>query len=276
MKRMAQAVMYTVTLMVVACHLPSTQSAPKPAPPSVASHGVTPDQQALAGVSAGDPFADAQSAIDAARQLGLPPGNYRVDVERIWLSESEVSAIGAMFKYASGGVVVAGGAPLAAPGFSIGVVGKSGFAGLSIAKSKLKNADHSEMFLVTMADVPASLRVGKTRYVTPVHLVGHGLKHAIVLPAQQFIGADFQVTVRPAELGMVTVSLTPSFTGIEPGGRGVLNVTELTSTVTLPLGEKILVSSSDHSSNSVAKTLFSRVGRQGTEQGVIILSVSGG
>jgi len=272
MKHMAPLALVALLLFVTACRIPETQSRPSQPKPLSTS----PQLEALAQQQGGDPFADAQGAIDAARQLGLPPGNYRVDVERIWVSQSDVSAIGSMFKYKSGNAVLKGGAPLPAPGFTIGVVGKSGYAGLTVAKQSLKNADRSEMFLVTMAGTPASLRVGKTRYVTPLTIFGLGMKKAIVLPAEQFIGADFQVTVRPAGAGLVTVSLTPSFTGIEPGGRGVLNVTELTSTVTVPLGDKILLSSSDNTTDTVAKTMFSRVGRQGNEQGVIILSVSGG
>lgn len=128
MKRTTSLKLLAMALLALACHAPWTHSSSsQPAPLSTAQGG--------AAAPSADPFADARSAIDAARQIGLPPGNYRVDVERIWVSESDVSAIGAMFMYSGGGVVAAGGAPAAAPGFMLGVVGKSGFTGLSVAKT---------------------------------------------------------------------------------------------------------------------------------------------
>ena len=37
--------------------------------------------------------------IEEAQRLPLPPGNYRVDVERLFLGELDVWAIAAMFGY---------------------------------------------------------------------------------------------------------------------------------------------------------------------------------
>lgn len=92
MKRTTALKLLAMALLALACHAPWTHSSSsQPAPLSTAQGG--------AAAPSADPFADARFAIDAARQIGLPPGNYRVDVERIWVSESDVSAIGAMFMY---------------------------------------------------------------------------------------------------------------------------------------------------------------------------------
>ena len=53
-------------------------------------------------------------------------------------------------------------------------------------------------------------------------------------------------------------------------------LTELTTTVIAPLGRSFVIGSHDRSTDSVVKTLLSRRTEAGMEQGVLILTVTGG
>lgn len=228
-----------------------------------------------------DPFEETRAMIEAARTSGLPPGNYRVDVERLFVSESDVQALGAVFGYTDENLDVRVGDPGAAGGdsdFRIGVA-KDGFHAAASALSRsAEHSDRSNLFVVTVAGSPASIHVGEQSYIAPVTLIlpGHGLRPAgLILPQGRFIGASLQVTVRPAGAGQVAVSLTPSFSGLGED-RTTVALTEMTATVLAPLGRSFVIGSHDRSTDSVVKTLLSRRTETGTEQGVLILTVTGG
>ncbi len=226
-------------------------------------------------IDATDPFERAREAIDAAHDLGLPPGNYRVDVDRVWLAETDSSAIGVMFGYAKDGVIVEGGGPVPGEGLRIGVVGPDGFAAVSAAWRSARQAEQSSLFLVTMANFPASLLVGETRWPDPIRLAVPGRRDVIVIPAQQFLGAGLDVVVTPAGRDVVHVELTPFFSGLASNGDD-LRITELTTRVAVPLGHTLLVASHDRTLDDVVTTMFSRTSTSGVEQGVIMLTVTGG
>lgn len=246
-----------VTLLA-ACVTPSPSSSRRGRPPR-----------------ATDPFDDAWTAIEEARDLGLPPGNYRVDVERVWLEERDLTALGLAFGIADDGLVVEGGGAVVAPGFRVGVVGPDGYVELTGAWRSTQSAERSSLFLVTLPDFPASLVVGETRWPEPFTVpIAPGFE-ALVIPGQQFVGAAFDVVVSPRGEGLVQVSLTPTFTGLTPDGEA-LRVTELTTTVLVPVGHTLVVSSTDRVLDDVASTLFTRTTTSGVEQGVITLKVSGG
>lgn len=228
-----------------------------------------------APVRSADPYGDARAATEEARALPLPPGNHRVDVERIWLSERDTSALGVAFSVTDESVVVSGGETVVAPGFRVGVVGPAGFAEVSGAWASARSAERTSLFLVTVPDAPASIVVGETRWPEPfVVPITPGLA-TIVVPGEQFVGSALDVVVSPRGEGLVQVSLTPVFTGLDDSGE-VLRITELTTTVLVSLGHRLVVSSTDQFRDDVASTLFTRRTERGVEQGVITLTVGGG
>ena len=228
-----------------------------------------------------DPFAETRAMIEAARTSGLPPGNYRIDVERLFVSEGDMTSLGAVFGYTDENLDVRVGDPGAVAGdsdFRIGVA-KDGFHGaISAAVRSASHSDRSNLFVVTVAGSPASIHVGEQSYIAPVTLIlpGHRLRPAgLILPQGRFVGASLQVIVRPAGEGQVSVSLTPSFSGLGDD-RATVALTELTTTVIAPLGRSFVIGSHDRSTDSVVKTLLSRRTETGMEQGVLILTVTGG
>ena len=220
-----------------------------------------------------DTFDETRRMIEEARAMGLPEGNYRVNVENIWLSESDASSISAMFGYRGNSVAARVGSPAVSPGFRFAVGGRNFRASLGATLSSTKNSQRSEQFLVTVADSPAYLNVGQVRYGIPINL---GPRRGVLIVREgQFVGSSLQVTVSPAGPGIVNVSLTPRFSRTDtPDGN--LQLTEMSTTVQVPLGQPLLIGSSDQSSDSVATALLSRTSSSVRQQGVIVLTVTGG
>jgi len=220
-----------------------------------------------------DPFEDARRRIEEARNLPVPTGNYRVKVERIWFAESESSAIGAMLGYTDENWDVQVGAPAPDAGFRVGVA-KGGFSAMLDGHMRSsKNTTREEAMLMMVADYPASLMVGKTRYFIPFS-VG-GIPSGLVVPEGQFVGTSLETICTPAGEGAVQVTLTPVFSGLGNGGSTV-KVTQATTTVRVPLGHPFMMASHDQSADSVATALLSRRSSSGLERAVLILTVDGG
>ncbi len=256
------------TLLLTACLGPAPGSAPR------STHSTSdfpPSPTARDNV-----FDETRAMIEAARNQPLPPGNYRVDVERLWLSTSDMWAIGVLFGYADEHVKVKAGSKVADPGFRIGVAGGDFAAQLSGTMKQTSSSERTQMNLVTMPGAPASLLVGEQQYHVPYKIMlPHYPGGYILLPQDRFVGASLTVTVSPAGPGTVQVALTPSFSKAAKDGS-TLHLTEMTTTVLAPLGQPLLISSSNRSTNDVASTLFSRSSSQGEQQGVMVLTVTGG
>ncbi len=219
----------------------------------------------------GDPFEDARRQIEAAQNLPLPSGNYRVDVNRIWLSEQDSSTVSAMFGWKDDNWDVKVGSPGADPGFRVAVA-KGGFTGSIDGNLRsAKSASREQTFIVTVADSPASIQVGQVRFVQPITVAG--MKGGIILPAGQFLGTSLTTIVRPVGNGVVQVSLTPVFSA---ANGDLIELTQMTTTVNAPLGASILIANNSTSHDTVATALLSRTSSRGTEQAVIVLNVSGG
>ncbi len=225
-----------------------------------------------------DPFEQTRRQIEDAHALGLPAGNYRVDVERAWLGEQELWAIGAMFGYTDENIDVELGEPAVDPGFRVGVA-KDGFRGeLSAIYEQTRTADRSNTFLVTVPDSPASLFVGTRRFLVPVTVIVPpfgAYTGGLILPEGQDIGTSLEVVVSPAGEGLVRVSIIPSFSGLGDD-RHAIRLTEMSTTVITPLGRPLVIGSHDRRVDDVATTLLSRRSLQGEEQGVIVLTVTAG
>jgi hypothetical protein len=220
-----------------------------------------------------DTFDETRRMIEEARAMGLPEGNYRVGVENVWLSESDASSIGALFGYRGNRAAAQVGSPTVNPGFRFAIGGRGFQASLAATLSSTKNSQRSNQFLVTVADSPAYLDVGQVRYGIPINL---GPRRGVLIVRQgQFVGSSLQVVVSPAGPGVVSVTLTPRFTQSgTPDGN--LQLTEMSTTVQVPLGQPLLIGSSDQSSDSVASALLSRTSSSVRQQGVIVLTVTGG
>ena len=241
-------------------------SAPTSAPSSTASSRSTSSRPA-------DPFEDARRRIEEARSLPVPAGNYRVKVERVWFSEQDSSAIGAMLGYTDDNWDVQVGSPAPDAGFRVGVA-KGGFSAMLDGHMRSsRGATREEAMLMMVPDYPASLMVGQTRYLVPFSI--GGVPGGLVVPEGQFVGTSLETICTPAGPGAVQVTLTPVFSGLGNGGSTV-KVTQATTTVRVPLGAPFMLASHDNSADSVATTLLSRRSSSGLERAVLILTVDGG
>ncbi len=277
-----------LALLATACtEFEYREPAPSSAPPSTSADPSAPNSSGApagstststgrppAGESprrSNDPFEEARRQIEEARNLPLPSGNYRVDVQRIWLSQQDSSTVSAMFGWKDDNWDVRVGSPGADPGFRVAVA-KGGFTGSIDGNLRsAKSASREQTFIVTVANSPASIQVGQVRFVQPIHVAGAA--GGIILPAGQFLGTSLNTIVRPAGQGVVQVSLTPVFSA--PNGD-LIELTQMTTTVNAPLGASILIANNSTSHDSVATALLSRTSSSGAEQAVIVLNVSGG
>lgn len=221
-----------------------------------------------------DPFDRAMDEIDAARNLPLPEGNYRIDVERIWVDANDSLAIDGMFAYADEHWTVAGGAPPTVPGgVRVGVTKGNFSASLNVALKNSKSSSREQLMLVTVADYPASIQVGEVRYAAPFSVPGGS--GIVVFPSGQMVGTSLEVLVRAAGQGLAQVSLTPVFSALGKGGETV-RVTSMTTTVFAPIGQPFLIANHSQQHNDVTTTLFSRTTSSGSQQAVLVLRVTGG
>lgn len=222
----------------------------------------------------GDPFDQAMKEIEAARNLPLPEGNYRIDVERIWVDANDSLTIESMFEYADEHWTVAGGAPPTVPGgVRVGVTKGNFSANLNVALKNSKSSSREQIMLVTVADYPASIQVGQVRYAAPFSVPG--VSGVVLFPAGQMVGTSMEVLVRPAGQGYAQVSLTPVFSSLGNGGETV-KVTSMTTTVVAPIGQPFLIANHAQEHNDVTTTLFSRATSSGNQQAVLVLRVTGG
>ena len=240
------------------------------------SESVSPDQG-----SAGEPALarreperhsprDIRDQIEAARSLPLPEGNYMVQVERIWFAESESSAIGALLGFQNQNINVQAGGQSADAGFRIGVA-KGGFFGALDGHMRNSRGTSREQIMLTMvADFPASLAIGQTRFVIPF-TVG-GVRFGQLVPEGQFVGTSLEAMCSDRGAGRVQVQLTPVFNGLGPGGETV-RVAEATTTVLLSKGQPLLIASQDSTRENVATSLLSRRTERGNEQAVLVVTV---
>ena len=219
-----------------------------------------------------DPIERTRERIERASREAVPPGNYRIDIERLWVGESDSRGFSALFGYADETVAVAAGGGMPGPGLRIGVAREGFAARFGVFARSVQSSQRESSFLVTAPGRPASLVVGETRFLEP--FVSGGVLYQGWVPGGRFAGTAVETVVEPAVEGRVRLTLTPAFTGI--GDGGILRATELSTTVEVPLGTPILLASHEGTHESAASALFSsRIGR-GLERAVILATVQGG
>ncbi len=268
-RRELTILLLAVTAILAGCRAYESGATP-PRSPSTTTGGGAPS---TSDTRSGDPFADARRRIDEARSLPIPTGNYRVRVERVWFSEADSSAIGAVVGYTDDHWDVQAGGAAPDAGFRVGVA-KDGFYGMLDGHLRSsRDATREEAMLMMAPDYPASLFVGETRYVVPFRVGGR--PYGLVVPEGQSVGTSLETICTPAGPGAVQVTLTPIFSQL--GARGeTVRVTEATTSVRVPLGRPFLLASHDRTTDSAATALLSRRSSSGTEQAVLILTVDGG
>ena len=259
MKRWAS---FVVVMFVVACAGPRQPrvGVPDPAPTS----GPT---------KTGDRIDDALERIRELESRPLPPGNYKVSLERVWVDEREARSLSAMFGYTDERVSVRVGDVPSTSTFRVGVARDGFHAALAAELSRVRGAVRESTFLVTVADVSSLLAVGETRMAAPFY-VGD-VEYAVLVPGGQFLGTSIEVTVAEVRPGEVAVAVTPVFTNLS--GRGDLtSLTELRTRVIAPLDVPVLLASHDERRDSAISTLLSRRNESRSERGALVLTVTGG
>ena len=235
------------------------------------SNAPVPEQAPAARNAPVDPFQDALNRIEQARNLPVPEGNYMVQVERVWFAESESTAISAMLGYMDENIAVQVGSQSPDAGFRVGGA-KGGFFGALDGHMRSSRGTSREQIMLTMvADFPAMLAIGQTRYMIPF-TVG-GVQYGMLVPEGQFVGTSLEAICTPVGEGRIQVQLTPVFSGLGRGGETV-RVSEATTTVVLPKGQPLLIASQNQSRNNVATSLLSRRTERGNEQAVLIVTVN--
>ena len=140
-----------------------------------------------------------------------------------------------------------------------------------ILHTRTSRSERSRASILTVADTPALLEVGVARPATAIALEPGG---PVLVAAGSFVGTSIEAVVSPAGDGEATLRITPYFS--QRGGGGAVAVTEMATTVRVPLGRPVVIGSTNVEQDSVARTILSRRNESGREEAVLILTVTGG
>lgn len=239
-----------------------------------ASGCLLPERDASTGRRSDDVFEDTQRRIDEAQRLGLPAGNYRIETEHLWLDAQQSEAWGAVLEVASDGVAARAGQPLGAPGVRVGVLAGDARLQLEAALARARLAERSTSFLVTVADVPATLRVGTIDTPIAALYLVPGWPAAVAIAEPRFVGHALEVRVSPAGAGQARLELVPSFSNLGPAGT--VSVREWATTLIVPLGVPVLVATVDRAGESAWGTLLARGRGTSSQRGALLVTVTGG
>ena len=180
--------------------------------------------------------------------------NIKVVVNMLSANESEEFAIDSLLQYVDKNVSITKNPELmTGSGLKIGVADSNFRARLDVTKSQLKSSEETELFLLLADGTSGYINIGSEIAVPQFYYfdrwyssVGYEFRQA---------GRSLKVTVRKLPSGMVYIELTPVFSRFLSDG-GDLELTELSTTVTVRDGQTIVIGGGDTATQNVATALL--------------------
>ncbi len=214
-----------------------------------------------------DVFEQTKREIAAARPRPLSPGNVKITLIRYEINVRDREGYDLVLAYRRKSVAVAAGRLAGANGALI-FAARDGLATALAARGARRqtNIVVIKQFLVTRVGFPAQFAVVRrsTRVWTLILPVYQG---AVVVNTirEEVTGTGLRVKVLRATARRVVVELTPYFHGVRKRG-GVIEVTQLTTRLSLIPGQAYVIMSDRRQARSFAASFFSsRSGRSATE-----------
>lgn len=204
--------------------------------------------------------------IAAARRRPLSPGNVKITLTRYETTVRDREGYDLVLAYRRKSVAVFAGRLAGANGALIFAARGGLVAALTARSARRQSESVTRQFLVTMVGFPARFEVVRrsTRAWTLILPVYQG---AVVVNTirEEVTGTGLRVKVLRATARRVVVELTPYFHGVRKRG-GVIEVTQLTTRLSLIPGQAYVIMSDRRQARSFAATFFSsRSGRSATE-----------
>jgi hypothetical protein len=181
--------------------------------------------------------------------------NIKVVVNLLTASATDRFAIDSLWQYVDKNAAIAK-RPEAytQSGLQIGLGGRNFGVQLNITKQQLKSSEETELFLVLADGATGYINIGKEIAVPRFYYfgrwytgVGYEFRQA---------GRSLKVTARRLPSGLIDMELTPVFSNFLSDG-GNLELTELSTRVTAPSGQTLVIGGGNTTGENVATALLS-------------------
>jgi hypothetical protein len=180
--------------------------------------------------------------------------NIKIVVNMLSVNESENFTIDSLLQYVDKNVSITKNPELMTDsGLKIGIADSNFSARLDVTKSQLKSSQETELFLLLADGTSGFINIGSEIAVPQFYYfdrwyssVGYEFRQA---------GRSLKVTARKLPSDMVYIELTPVFSRFLSNG-GDLELTELSTTVTVRGGQTIVIGGGDTTTQNIATALL--------------------
>jgi hypothetical protein len=188
--------------------------------------------------------------------------NIKIVINMLSTDAADSFAIDSLFQYVDKNLSIAKNPQLmTGSGFTIGVADSSFRAQLNVTKTQLRFSEETQLLLLLADGTSGYINIGEEIAVPQFSYSNHWYSSA----AYDFrrAGRSLKVTARKLSSGLVYMELTPVFSNFLSDG-GDLEITELSTTVTVSPSQTLVIGGGDTSTENVATALlaFRQSGRQ--------------
>jgi type II secretory pathway component GspD/PulD (secretin) len=205
----------------------------------------------------------------AQRVAGGSGRNIHIAVEKLSVDSSQASGMDLIWRYSNDRVSVRGGNGLARGGLRMGVADSNFAAAVSAWSRKSARSRRERSEIMVLSGAEGYLWVGRSLIVPRMKLRTPGGEIAVLERAR--VGAALKVRPQILQNGNIELHLSPHFSVMSgPYAGQNFEVTEMTTTVIVRPGQKLVIGSSSNASRaSVARGLFG-YSSKGEEQTSVI------
>lgn len=196
--------------------------------------------------------------------------NIKIEVNTFTTSAVDYAAVDTLWRYADRNVIAAKRPDVfARSGLKIGLAASNFRAQLKAAKRQTKFSEETELFIIIADGATGYINIGKEIRVPRFHYFGKWYNSV----DYQFLqaGRSLKVTAHKLASGLIEMKLTPVFSKFLNTG-GDIELTELTTSVTVRPGQSIVLGGSAGTNENAASALFSY--SKGSEKKQTLITVT--
>ena len=196
-------------------------------------------------------------------------GNIKIAVSMLKTDMDEYFIVEPLWSYVNQNIVIAKRSALTNSGLRVGVSGDDFKIALDIAYGKLRFSEKSELFIVLSDGATGYINIGKEIAVPRFYYFNRWFTSV----EYQFVsaGKSLEVTARVQPDGLIDMQLTPVFSEFLNDG-GDIELTELTTRISVQPGQSIVLGGGDSSGENVATALLSYEKNNRKKQTLIIVT----
>jgi type II secretory pathway component GspD/PulD (secretin) len=190
---------------------------------------------------------------DQAERSGIGD-NIKIVVNMLSANASENFAIDSLLQYVDKNVSVTKNPQLmTTSGLKIGIADSNFRTRVDITKTQLKSSEETELFLLLADGTSGYINIG-TEIAVPQFYYSNKWYSSVGYEFRR-AGRSLKVTARKLPSGLVYMELTPVFSRFLSNG-GDLELTELSTTVTVSPGQTLVIGGGDTATQNVATALL--------------------